>query len=56
MLNTSKFHENDPLGLEVLKEITLQNLKENANKLGANAVVGIQLDKESVANSAALFV
>lgn len=56
MFSTSKFYENDASGLEVLKETAVQNLKENANKLGANAVVGIQLDIKPAANSATLFV
>lgn len=56
MFNTSKYYENYAAGLESLKEKAFQNLKENANTLGANAVVGIQLDIEPVANSSTLLV
>jgi uncharacterized protein YbjQ (UPF0145 family) len=56
MFNTSKYYENYAAGVESLKEVAFQNLKENATKLGANAVVGIQLDIEPVANSSTLLV
>jgi uncharacterized protein YbjQ (UPF0145 family) len=56
MFSTSKYYENYAAGLETLKEKAFQNLKENALKLNANAVVGIQLDIEPVANSSTLLV
>jgi uncharacterized protein YbjQ (UPF0145 family) len=42
--------------LESLKENAFQNLKDNAQKLEANAVVGIQLDIEPIANASNLLV
>ncbi len=56
MFSTSKYYENFTSGIEALKEKAFQNLKENATKLGANAVVGIQLDIEPVANSSSMLV
>lgn len=56
MFSTSKYYEAYSLSLENIKEKAFQNLKDNAKKLGANAVVGIQLDVEPLANSASLFV
>lgn len=56
MFNTSKYYEKYAAGLEIIKEKAFQNLKDNATKLGANAVVGIQLDVEPLANSATLLV
>lgn len=56
MFNTSKYYENYKAGLELLKENAFQNLKGNAQKLGANAVVGIQLDIEPISNASTLLV
>jgi uncharacterized protein YbjQ (UPF0145 family) len=56
MFNTAKYYENYAAGLEALKEKAFQNLKENAKKLDANAVVGIQLDIEPLANTSTLLV
>ncbi|MGJ8743279.1 YbjQ family protein [Polaribacter sp.] len=56
MFSTAKYYENYTAGLESLKENAFQKLKENASKLGANAVVGIQLDIEPVANTSTLLV
>ncbi|WP_439128674.1 YbjQ family protein [Polaribacter sp.] len=56
MFSMTKYYEKYTLGLEAIKEKAFQNLKDNANKLGANAVVGIQLDVEPLANSATLLV
>lgn len=56
MFSMSKYKEMYTLGLENVKEKAFQNLKENALKLGANAVVGIQLDVEPLANSTTLLV
>lgn len=50
MLSTSKYNEKYSEGLEAIKETAFQKLKENAIKLGANAIVGIKLDIELVAN------
>lgn len=56
MFSMSKYYEKYTLGLEKIKEKAFQNLKENAEKLGANAVVGIKVDVEPLANSATLLV
>ncbi|WP_288955512.1 heavy metal-binding domain-containing protein [uncultured Polaribacter sp.] len=56
MFSMSKYREMYTLGLEAIKEKAFQNLKENALKLKANAVVGIQLDVEPLANSNTLLV
>ena len=56
MFSMSKYYEKYTLGLESIKEKAFQNLKDNATKLGANAVVGIQLDVEPLANSSTLLV
>lgn len=56
MFSTSKYYEKYALALESIKEKAFQNLKDNATKLGANAVVGIQLDVEPLANSATIVV
>ncbi|TVZ56380.1 uncharacterized protein YbjQ (UPF0145 family) [Lutibacter sp. Hel_I_33_5] len=56
MFNTSKYYKAYAEGLESLKEQAFQNLKDNALKLGANAVVGIQLDVEPLATSATVLV
>ena len=56
MFSMSKYREIYTLGLENIKEKAFQNLKDNAIKLGANAVVGIQIDVEPLVNSATLIV
>ncbi|WP_438976965.1 heavy metal-binding domain-containing protein [Polaribacter sp.] len=56
MFSMSKYREIYTLGLENIKEKAFQNLKDNAIKLGANAVVGIQIDVEPLTNSATLIV
>lgn len=56
MFSMSKYKEMYTLGLESIKEKAFQNLKDNAIKLDANAVVGIQLDVEPLANSSTLLV
>ena len=48
MFSMTKYREMYTLGLE--------GLKDNAVKLGANAVVGIQIDVEPLANSSTLLV
>ena len=52
----SKYYENYAAGIESLKENAFQNLRENAQKLGANAVVGVQLDIEPISNTTTLLV
>ncbi len=47
MFSMSKHYERYAEGLEYIKEKAFQNLKDNAEKLGANAVVGIQLDNRT---------
>lgn len=56
MFSMSKYNEKYSEGLEAIKETAFQNLKENAIKLGANAVVGIKLDIEPIANISYLIV
>jgi len=56
MFSMTKYREMYTLGLESIKEKAFQNLKDNAIKLGANAVIGIQLDVEPLANSSTLLV
>ena len=56
MFSMSKHYETYAEGLESIKEKAFQNLKDNAEKLGANAVVGIKLDIEPVANSSVILV
>jgi uncharacterized protein YbjQ (UPF0145 family) len=56
MFSMSKYREIYTLGLENIKKKAFQNLKDNAIKLGANAVVGIQIDVEPLVNSATLIV
>lgn len=56
MFSMSKYYDSYAAGLEMIKEKAFQNLKENAKKLDANAVLGIQLDIEPVANSTTLLV
>ncbi|WP_439130830.1 YbjQ family protein [Polaribacter sp.] len=56
MFSMTKYKEMYTLGLESIKENAFQNLKDNATKLGANAVVGIQIDVEPLANSTTLLV
>jgi uncharacterized protein YbjQ (UPF0145 family) len=56
MFSTSKYYEKYTLALEAIKEKAFQNLKDNAIKLDANAVVGIKIDVEPLANSSTLLV
>ncbi|TBN04021.1 YbjQ family protein [Hyunsoonleella flava] len=56
MFNMSKYREAYTLGLETIKEEAFQNLSENAKRLGANAVVGIKIDIEPLANSSHIIV
>ncbi len=56
MFNTSKYYEAYAAGLEEIKEKAFQKLSDNAKALGANAVVGIKIDIEPLANSYTLMV
>ena len=56
MFSMAKYREIYTLGLESIKEKAFQNLRDNAKKVGANAVVGIQIDVEPLANSSTLLV
>lgn len=56
MFSMTKYREMYTLGLEGIKEKAFQDLRDNAIKLGANAVVGIQIDVEPLANSSTLLV
>lgn len=56
MFNTSKYYEVYAAGLEAIKEKAFQKLRDNAKALGANAVVGISVDIEPLANSHTLIV
>lgn len=56
MFNTKKYYEAYAEGLENIKEEAFQKLQDNAKTLGANAVVGIQVDIETLANTTTLVV
>ena len=56
MFNISKYYDAYAAGLEEIKEKAFQKLQENAKALGANAVVGIKIDIEPLANSHTLMV
>lgn len=56
MFKRSKYYKAYSEGLESIKKEAFKNLEDNALKLEANAVVGITLDVEPVANSSTLLV
>lgn len=56
MFSMSKYYEAYEFGLEAIKEEAFQKLKDNAKALKANAVVGIKIDTEPLANSSTLIV
>lgn len=56
MFKMSKYYQAYASGLESIKEEAFQNLKNNAKALNANAVVGISIDIEPLANSSTLVV
>lgn len=56
MFKMSKYYDAYAAGLEDIKEKAFQKLQENAKNLGANAVVGIKIDIEPLANSYTLMV
>ncbi|MFY0712153.1 heavy metal-binding domain-containing protein [Seonamhaeicola sp. NFXS20] len=56
MFNVSKYYKVYAEGLETIKEEAFQKLKENAQQLKANAVVGIKVDIEPLVNSSHIVV
>ena len=54
MFNMTKYYSQIEKALEEVKEATFQKLSDNAEKLGANAVVGIAVDMEINASSAVM--
>lgn len=54
MFNTKKYYDQIENGIEEVKETTFQKLKTNAERLGANAVVGINVDMEISAGGAVM--
>jgi len=51
MFKQKKYQESYEKALEEAKESAFQKLKENAQRLNANAIVGISIDIESVTSS-----
>ncbi|CAM1344649.1 YbjQ family protein [Tenacibaculum amylolyticum] len=56
LFNTKKRFEAYEVGIENIKEGAFQKLQENAVALNADAVVGIKVDIETIANSTILLV
>lgn len=56
MFKMSKYYEAYSEGLENIKEEAFQKLNSHAEALKANAVVGIKIDIEPLANSSTLIV
>ncbi|MEL0651764.1 heavy metal-binding domain-containing protein [Algibacter sp. TI.3.09] len=54
--NMEKYYENYENKINEVKEAAFQKLHANANKLGANAVVGIALDIETMPTSGIIIV
>jgi len=54
MFNMTKYYSQIESAIEAVKETTFQKLKENAEKLHADAVVGINVDMEISAGGAVL--
>jgi len=52
--NIKKYYENLQLSVDEVKEEAFQNLKTNAGKLKANAIVGISVDIEYTTTNSAL--
>lgn len=42
--STSKYYKKIQESIDTVKERAFQNIQENANKLGANAIVGIKVE------------
>jgi uncharacterized protein YbjQ (UPF0145 family) len=51
-----KYYDLYEENINKVKEEAFQKLKDNANKLGANAVVGIQLDIENLDSSGIIII
>ncbi|TMM57983.1 YbjQ family protein [Maribacter algarum] len=51
MFKQKKYYEAYEKGLEEAKEEAFQKLKDNAERLNANAIIGISVDVESVSGS-----
>lgn len=56
MFSMKKYYEVYEKGVQTIKEEAFQKLKENASALNANAIVGINVDIETLANSTTLIV
>ena len=56
MFNMSKYYDAYASGLELIKEEAFQKLNTNALALKANAIIGIKIDIEPLANSSTLIV
>lgn len=56
MFSKQKYFEIYAESLEKIKEEAFQKLQDNAKALGANAVVGIHVDVETMANTTTLIV
>ncbi len=54
MFNMTKYYSQIESAIEEVKESTFQKLKENAEKLNADAVVGINVDMEISAGGAVM--
>jgi len=52
--NVKKYYEKLEESINTVKEEAFQNLKENASKLKANAVVGIKVEVEYTATNSAI--
>ena len=56
MFSISKYYEIYEEGMQSIKEQAFQKLTENAKKMNANAIIGITVDIETVANSTSVLV
>ena len=54
--NMEKYYESYENKINLVKEEAFQKLKDNASKLGANAVVGIGIDVETLPSSGIIVV
>ncbi|AUC82990.1 heavy metal-binding domain-containing protein [Lacinutrix sp. Bg11-31] len=52
----TKYYDSLESNIEEIKEVGFQKLKDNAKKLNANAVVGINVDIETFATSGILMI
>ena len=56
MFKMSKYYSAYTQGLESIKEEVFKKLQDNTKATGANAVVGIKIDMEPLANSSTIIV